>query len=167
MDTVGTGYQLLALSGDLTSALSTPFDVTASTATTTSPVFSSASPANTSVFGEAVTFSAGVKTPFGTPTGTITFTYATGALGTAPLINGFATLTTNALAVGNYPMISASYSGDADFAGSDSPTPLDLAHTVSQADVTPVLGVSANSAVFGEAVRLTASLSVDARARDR
>ncbi len=161
VDTIGTGYKLLALSGDLTSALSAPFDVTLSTATTTSAVTSSAAPSNTSVFGQAVTFSATVASPIGTPTGNVVFKYAAGTIGSAPLINGVATLTTSDLAVGTYPTIQAAYSGDADFAASTSPTVPALSLTVLKAGVTPVVSVSSPSAVFGESVAMTAALSID------
>jgi hypothetical protein len=83
---------------------------------------------NPASFGQNVTFTATVSTnPFGvlpvtdTPTGTVTFYDGASPIGTAPLdANATATLTTNALSIGNHD-ISAQYNGDAVFSGSTSP----------------------------------------------
>jgi autotransporter-associated beta strand protein len=66
--------------------------------------------------GEAVTFTATVTSAGGVPTGTVTFTnLTTGAvLGTAPLVNGTASLTTAALPTGS-STVRASYATDGTF----------------------------------------------------
>ncbi len=63
---------------------------------------------------QAVTFTATVSSPNGTPTGTVAFSYGSTALGTVPLINGVASLTTSALPQGTQ-IITAAYSGDTNF----------------------------------------------------
>jgi len=86
----------------------------------------------TSVFGESVTFTATVSGASGTPTGEVTFKDGATTLGTVTLNGaGQAAFTTSALAVGSHPSITAVYGGDANFAGSTSPS---VSHTVSQAN---------------------------------
>lgn len=63
---------------------------------------------------QAVTFTATVSSPNGTPTGTVAFSYGSTSLGTVPLINGVASLTTSAVAQGSQT-ITAAYSGDTNF----------------------------------------------------
>jgi len=50
------------------------------------------------VFGQAVTFTAAVTSPAGTPTGTVTFSSDGNTLGIAGLAGSKATLTTSAFA---------------------------------------------------------------------
>ena len=72
--------------------------------------------------GESETFTATVRVSLlGTPPseGTVTFLDGSTALGTAPVSDGIASLTTTALAVGSHT-ISASYDGTANFAASQS-----------------------------------------------
>ena len=74
---------------------------------TTSTVVSSANPANA---GQAVTFTATVSGPGGTPTGSVTFLDGATSLGSGPLNgSGQATLTTSTLASGTHH-ITVSYS---------------------------------------------------------
>jgi hypothetical protein len=76
---------------------------------------------NPASFGLTVIFTAFVTGAGGTPTGTVTF-YDGAALlplGTGTVSDGFASLTENGLAVGTHE-ISATYSGDTNFAGSSS-----------------------------------------------
>ena len=63
---------------------------------------------------QAVTFTATVSSPYGTPTGTIVFSNGGVALGTAPLTNGTASFTTSTLPQGS-DTITAAYSGDSQF----------------------------------------------------
>ncbi|MDB5313201.1 MAG: repeat protein, partial [Gemmataceae bacterium] len=90
---------------------------TVNSASTTTGVSTPGAPA---VYGRAVTFTAAV-TPggpgLGTPTGTVTFADGSSVLGTATLSNGTATLTTAALGAGPHT-VTATYGGDATFAGS-------------------------------------------------
>ncbi len=90
---------------------------------------------NPEVAGESVTFTAAVtSTAGGTPTGTVTFYNGATSLGTSSLNgSGVATFSTTALAVGS-PSITASYSGDANFASSASSA---LTETVSTAGFAP------------------------------
>ena len=80
------------------------------------------SSSSTSIFGQAVTFSATVTAQgfSRTPTGTVNFLDGTTSIGSSSLISGVATLTTSTLAVGTHS-ITATYSGDTNFAASTSP----------------------------------------------
>jgi Zn-dependent metalloprotease len=76
---------------------------------------------NPSLVGQSVTFTATVSGSGGTPTGTVTFKDGATTLGSPALAGGVATFTTSALTAGTHP-ITASYSGDANFSASASPT---------------------------------------------
>jgi hypothetical protein len=89
---------------------------TAPKAPTTTSLIASPNP---SAFGQSVTFTATV-TGSGTPTGTVTFKDGTKSLGTATLSAGQATLSTSGLKKGSHS-ITATYSGDSNFASSVSP----------------------------------------------
>ena len=65
---------------------------------------------------QAVTFTATVSSPNGTPTGTVAFSYGITALGAVPLTSGVAILTTSELPQGTQ-VITAAYSGDTKFFG--------------------------------------------------
>jgi hypothetical protein len=94
---------------------------------TTTSFVSSLSPSN---FGQAVTFTATV-TGSKSPTGTVTFSDGSAALGTGTLnSSGVATYTTSSLAVGQHSM-TAVYDGDTNNAGSTSAV---LTQTVNTAD---------------------------------
>lgn len=75
---------------------------------------------NPSLFGQAVTFTATVSSPAGTPSGTVTFFDNGAALGTGALNNGAATFVASSLAVGTHS-ITATYGGGAGFPTSSSP----------------------------------------------
>ncbi|HEV2380983.1 MAG TPA: Ig-like domain repeat protein, partial [Terriglobia bacterium] len=91
-------------------------------ASTTTVVTPSANP---SILNGSVTFTATVSVVApgaGTPTGSITFKNGSTALATVPPnSSGQATFSTNSLAIGQQP-ITATYSGDSNFAGSTSAT---------------------------------------------
>ena len=91
----------------------------------------------------------------GTPTGTVSFTGSDGtSLGTETLSSGVATLTTSELPEGSQT-ITVSYSSDSDFtSGSGSGT-----ETINQADTTTVLSAPSGSAVSGQPVTFTATVS--------
>ncbi len=117
----------------------------------------SASP-NPAVYGQAVMLTATVSASSpgaGTPTGTVSFTGSDGtSLGTETLSSGVATLTTSELPEGSQT-ITVSYSGDSDFtSGSGSGT-----ETINQADTTTVLSAPSGSAVSGQPVTFTATVS--------
>lgn len=89
---------------------------TVKAATTTAPT----SAPNPSLTGQSVTFTATVTVAppgAGTPTGVVTFTSASGALGIGNLTDGVATFSTASLPGGSH-IITAAYGGDANFAGS-------------------------------------------------
>src|SRR5712692_3395052 len=121
-----------------------------------STTVASISSANPSVFGQAVTFTATVSSPAGTPTGTVTFLDGATSLGTGALdSSGIATLTTASLAVGAHS-ITASYGGDTNFNPSSSSA---LSQTVNKGPTTVASISSANPSVFGQAVTFTATVS--------
>src|SRR5207342_1620340 len=102
---------------------------------------------------QSVTFTASV-TPSGA-TGTVQFFDGVNSLGTVALSGGTASLTTSALTAGGHS-ITASYGGDANFAGSTSPS---LSQTVSAASTATALTSSLDPSVFGQQVTLTATVS--------
>ena len=82
-----------------------------STALTSSP--------NPALYAQAVTLTATVSAPGGTPTGSVSFSDGTSPLGSTSLSGGVATLTVSTLALGSHG-ITAAYSGDGRFAQSTS-----------------------------------------------
>ena len=118
---------------------------------TTTSVTSSADP---SFVGQAVTFTATVSAPAGSPTGTVSF-YADGALlGVVTLNNGAAAFTTSGLSAGEHA-ITAVYSGDANDAGSSSV----LDQAVQQVSSSVSVTSNANPSVQGQAVTFTATVT--------
>lgn len=110
--------------------------------------------------GSAVTFTATVapSSGTGTPTGTVTFSDAAGALGAGTLSSGVATFSTSSLAAGTYA-ITATYSGDATFAGStSSAVAVTVAAAPSPADFT--LGISPSSGSASASSPATATVTV-------
>lgn len=106
----------------------------------------SASPANSSTYGQNVTFTATVTSSGGTPTGTVTFKDGAATLGTGTLSGGVATFSTSALAAGSHT-ISAVYSGSGNFNGS---TSAGLTYSVNKAVLT--FTADNKTKVYGEAV---------------
>ena len=128
--------------------------------TTTTTVISSAT-ANTSVFGQSVTFTAIVKAVApgsGVPTGTVTFFDGSTSLVTTTLnSSGKATFTTRGLALGPHT-ITASYSGDDNFIASVTATTAALTQTVNQAATKTTVASSTNPSRFGQPVTFTATV---------
>lgn len=121
-------------------------------------VTSVASSANPAVFGQAVTLTATVSptsSGSGTPTGTVTFSDGSTTLGSEPLTNGQATLTTSSFSVGSHS-IAAGYSGDGTFRASNGA----LTQTVNPASTTTAVSSSANPSILNSSVTLTATVSV-------
>jgi hypothetical protein len=129
---------------------------TVNQAATTTAVTSSANP---STAGQAVTFTATVSAippGAGTPSGTVTFADGGTTLGTATLnSSGAAAITTSALAAGTHT-ITATYNGDANFAGSRSAA---LTQTVNKTATTTTVASSPNPSVTGAQVTYTATIS--------
>ncbi len=87
------------------------------TVTTTQSSLALTSSANPSSFGQTVTFTAALSGTGGVPTGTVVFKDGATTLFTGTLANGLSSYSSTTLAPGSHT-ISASYSGDAIFAGS-------------------------------------------------
>jgi hypothetical protein len=128
---------------------------------TSTAVMSSANP---SASGEGTTYTATVSTitpASGTPTGTATFqdgATTIGGCGAQALVGGLATCSVVYAGAGTHA-ITVVYSGDADFTASTSPV---LTQAVVQAATSTALASSVNPSVTGQAVTLTATVSVPA-----
>ena len=93
------------------------------------------------------------------PTGTVTFTSTPqGIIGSAPLSGSTATLTLGSLPVGAYT-ITASYSGDGNYAGSTSTTPVSITVTIVNATLTATIAPSAN-VPYGATATVTATVAL-------
>jgi autotransporter-associated beta strand protein len=112
-----------------------------------------ANPTSTT-FGQSVTFTATVNSAAGTPTGSVTFMDGTNTLGTVGLSGGVATFSTSALTGGSHT-ITASYSGDTNFAVSPISS---VTYSVILASSSTALTAPTTS-VFGQPVTLTATVS--------
>jgi hypothetical protein len=113
---------------------------------------------NPSLIGQTVTLTATVGSSvngLGTPTGVVSFTIPSGQLAAVSLNSGIATLITNTLPAGTYP-ITATYGGDANFGPSLARLVAD--QTVNQAGSTTSLVSNPNPSVFGQTVTLTATV---------
>ena len=119
----------------------------------TSTTTTVASSLPTSTFGQSVTFTASVSPS--TATGTVQFFDGGNSLGTAALSGGSASLTTATLATSTHS-ITASYGGDANFAGSTSSA---ITQIVNEASSTTALASSLNPSTFGQSVTFTATVS--------
>src|SRR5207249_11851 len=108
--------------------------------------------------GQSVTFTATVSAlapDSGTPTGTVTFSSGGTTLGTQTLDGqGVATLAVSSLPAGNSD-VTATYSGDPDFAGSSG----DLTQTVEPAESSTTLSADVNPSVYGQGVTFTATVA--------
>jgi len=121
---------------------------------TTTTVSSSANPV---VYGKGFRFFATVtSSPSGTPTGTVTFTWSGGTLGTATLIGNVATLAVggNVLPPGHI-ICDATYNGATNFLKSSSSG---FNQTITE-NTTSVLTSSPNPSYFGQNVTFTATVT--------
>ena len=125
-----------------------------------------ASNTKSSVQGQTVTFTATVSAVApgaGKPTGTITFRDGSKVLAVIPLANGVATFSISSLPVGS-DVITAAYSGNANFTGSSS-APITASVTksktlvVSQAGTVTTLASNINPSVQGQTVTFTATMA--------
>ena len=117
-----------------------------------------ASGANSSVFGQNVTFTATVTVPApgsGTPTGIVNFLDGTTALGAVTLAGGQAVLSLSSLAAGPHS-ITAAYVGNLNFGGS---TSLPLLQTVNTSPTTTTLSSSPNPSSYAQPITLTAAVT--------
>ncbi len=112
---------------------------------------------NPSALNQTVTFTAAVSSASGTPTGTVDFTEGATNLGTGALNGaGQATIKVSTLALGSNT-ITATYSGDTNFATSTASTPQTV-RSLSAATSTS-LSVSPNPATPGQTVTFTATVT--------
>ncbi|MFD7402013.1 Ig-like domain repeat protein, partial [Streptomyces sp. NPDC059866] len=160
--TSGSPYTITATyagTGDFNSSTGTDTQ-TVNQAATTASVTSAPDP---SVVGEEVTVMATVTADApgaGTPTGTVTFDFGDGSpAGTGTLVGGVATVThPYATTSGSPYTITATYGGDANFAGT---TATDT-QTVNQAATTASVTSAPDPSVVGEEVTVTATVTADA-----
>ncbi len=155
--TVGTHTMSVTYSGDAnflgSSATLAPVQ-TVNKTTSSTTVASSANPSN---FGNAVTFTATVTGPGGTPTGTVNFVIDGGAPQGATLDgSGMATFTTSGLSGGAHSVV-ANYVGDASYASSSGT--LAPPQQVNPGTTTTSVGSSQNPSVFGGSVTFTATVA--------
>jgi hypothetical protein len=126
-------------------------------AAATSTTLATSSPAT--VTGQAVTLTAAVTSSAGAVTGTVQFLEGTTVLGSAMLdASGHATFATAQLAVESHAIVAA-FQGTNDFAASASAS---ASEVVSQDATTTTLSASPSSPVYGQLVRLMASVSANA-----
>jgi len=138
--------------GNFTTSTSAALSQMVNQAITSTSVSSSANP---SVYGQSVTFTATVSAPgAGTPTGTVTFKNGSTTLGTATLSGGGASISTSALALGS-DLITVSYAGNSNFSSSGGT----ITQVVSQDGATTTVSASPTSAVFGQSVTITATVT--------
>ncbi|MER5377054.1 Ig-like domain repeat protein [Streptomyces sp. NPDC002553] len=155
----GSPYTTTATySGDVDFVFSTGTDLHAvDRALTTTTVTASPDP---SVVGQPVTFTATVAPVApgaGTPTGTVTFFLGDGSTpATATLTNGTATVTRAYTDRRDGPdTVTATYSGDTDFAGSSGTT----VHTLNRTSTTTAVSSSPDPSVVGQPVTFTATVA--------
>nr|NIS29130.1 Ig-like domain repeat protein [Actinomycetota bacterium] len=123
-------------------------------ATTTVALTSSVNPSG---FGQEVVFTATlavVPPGAGTPTGTLTFLDGETELGSSPVVDGGASLSTTELAVGSHA-ITVAYGGDGSFAPASSPI---LTQTVDTVSTITMLSSSANPSIVGQPVVFTVTV---------
>ena len=110
----------------------------------------------TSTFGQQITFTVTVapQAGTGTPTGKVTIKNGSIVIGSANLSNGTGSLTTSSLPAGSLSL-SASYAGDADFAGSSVTFP----QTVAVATTTTALTSTPNPSSLNQTVTFTATVT--------
>jgi hypothetical protein len=125
-------------------------------ASTTTAVTPSANPTG---YNQPITFTANVSVVApgaGAPTGAVQFFDGGTLLGSAPLVAGTATLTTNGLSAGSHT-ISATYSGETSFTSSTGAAALTVRSSYNSSSTTLFSSDSTSSA--GQSVTFTATIS--------
>jgi large repetitive protein len=152
---VGTHQIVASYGGDANDVTSTsmPLGQVVNIASTALALSPSSNPA---VAGVSVSFSAGLASTGGQPTGSILFKDGTTTIGTVQ-ISGSAPVTfpTSSLSVGSHP-ITAFYAGDANDLPSTSAVVVEV---VQQATTTTALTTNQNPAALGQSIGLTATVS--------
>ena len=110
---------------------------------------------NPSVYGQAVTFTAKVKSTSGTPAGTVQILNGAAVVGSGTLANGSTSIAVSTLPAGS-DLIAASYLGGSGYASSKSAP---LAQTVTVATSTTSLASSLNPAATSQSVTFTATVT--------
>jgi hypothetical protein len=107
-------------------------------------------------YGEAVTLAANITSAYGTPTGAVMFTADGVGIGTVPVLNGVATLTTSILEPGTRSL-SASFLGTGGFGDSASSA---ASHAVARIGTTCSITSNHAQSLYGEKVVFTVTVSV-------
>ncbi|HKS24311.1 MAG TPA: Ig-like domain repeat protein, partial [Thermoanaerobaculia bacterium] len=110
---------------------------------------------DTTEHNQPVTFTATVTSANGTPTGVVAFLDGSTSLGSVPLQNGSATLTTKALDLGDHS-ITASYAGNNSFAASSSAA---LVHHVVKGNPHVTLTPSSQHPAYGDGVAFSVNVA--------
>ena len=139
--------------GNYAASASAPFIEVINKASSSVGISSSSAAAN---FGTAVTFTATVSPS--SASGTVTFADGSTVLGTATITAGKATFTTSTLAIGSHS-ITATYSGDANFAGSASTALTQVVKLAAPAATKTTLAASSSTDVLGKNVTFTATVT--------
>jgi hypothetical protein len=126
---------------------------TSTTTTLTSSV-------NPSAFGQAVILTANVSSAAGIPPNSETVTFHSGSsiIGTSPLNNGTASLTTSSLSAGA-PMLTANYSGDTNFGPSASPSLQQIVTSHTKFTTSAYLTPNPVPLIYGQSVTFIATVS--------
>jgi hypothetical protein len=114
----------------------------------------------TAVFGQAVTFQATVSAASpgrGKPTGTVTFQEGSTTLATVSLVAGIARYVPKGMSLGSHTL-TVTYNADKNFIGSSATATA----TIKQDSTTTAPRSSANPAVFGQSVTITARVTANA-----
>jgi hypothetical protein len=147
INNVGTGYTLAALGNGLISATSAGFDISA--AATTTSITSGAPTALVTGQPDTVTYAVSVTPPgSGTPTGTVTVTDGTDSC-TAGVAAGVCAITFTSAGTKS---LTATYGGDANFAGSESPA---VSHVVRAVSTAAITNDEPDPSTQGQAVTVT------------
>ncbi|MDF2629722.1 MAG: Copper resistance protein CopC, partial [Symbiobacteriaceae bacterium] len=142
-------------SNDSFAASSTSYTLTVAQSPTAATL---AGPAAASEYGQAATFTATVSVAgdgAGTPTGSVRFMEGATELANVTLTGSTASFSTSTMAPGSHT-ITAHYSGDANFAAAASNA---FTQVVNKAVSTTTLASSKSATVYGENVRLTATIT--------
>ena len=105
-------------------------------------------------FGQTVTFTATLTSDGGVPSGIVTFLDAGTPIGQSALINGVATFSTSALAIGGHT-IHAAYAGDGSFAPASSGS---VNVTIAQTATTTNVATSASVTKYGHMLTFSATV---------
>ena len=110
---------------------------------------------SSSVYGQAVTFTALVRASSGTPTGTVLLFDGSTVVASGTVTNGRASIAVSSLPV-RANSVTAEYTGGGGFASSSSTT---LTQTVSRSATTTALASPLHPSTYGQAITFTATVS--------